>query len=367
MKHSHGSGPPGGNIRTERYLMNGPQEHLDSDRHVLAVDDDPAVLHSIRRELELAGYVVTACDSAEVALDQVRVQEFGLIVSDNIMPGMRGLEFLSIVMETQPDARRILVTGYTDQDQAIEAFNHGVLHRYVAKPWKRDAFRNLLNEQWGEYTRSRKEHSALEDIENALRMRGHLVDEAERLIRHVRLGEAAEAMPDAVQHKHTVVLQGDVVGFSRMMGEDHEFTLAALTECRGLLSHIVSTHHGRMVNFVGDSVLAEFMDAVDAVNGTVALQRALMERNAPYPAPRRMAFRFGINEGDVLVRGGDLYGTTVNVAARIQVLADPGGICVTELVRSDVLKRVSVSFEPMGERVLKNIAEPVRVFRIAMD
>lgn len=167
-----------------------------------------------------------------------------------------------------------------------------------------------------------------------------------------------------VERKLTAILAADVVGYSRLMRDDHEATLEALTASREIFSTYISNHRGRIVNAPGDSILAEFASVVDAVACAAEIQRALAERNAELPDYRRMAFRIGVNAGDVLVKDGDLYGDGVNIAARLKSLAETGGICISGRVQEDVKARLPLGFESMGKQEVKNIADPVPTYRV---
>jgi len=149
------------------------------------------------------------------------------------------------------------------------------------------------------------------------------------------------------------------------MGRDEEATLRALTARRAVMDGLIARHRGRIASTAGDSVLAEFASVVDAVRCAVEVQDAIAAANADEPDERRMRFRIGINLGDVLVSDGNLFGDGVNVAARLETLAEPGGICVSGAVRDSVGARLPVAFTDMGEQSVKNIAQPVRAYRIA--
>ena len=169
------------------------------------------------------------------------------------------------------------------------------------------------------------------------------------------------------QRKLTAILCADVAGYSRMMGEDAEGTLTNLTECREIFSNIIRSHLGRVVNTPGDALLADFGSVVDAVACAVEVQTALGRRKGPEDGEGCMQFRIGVNLGDVLVRDGDIFGDGVNVAARLESLAEPGGICISGSVYQQVKNRLPVSFHDLGEQSVKNIADPVRVYRMVMD
>ena len=171
------------------------------------------------------------------------------------------------------------------------------------------------------------------------------------------------ASPD-VQRKLTAILCTDVVGYSRLMGDDHEGTLDTLTDYRKVFSDKIKEYKGRVVNAPGDSLLAEFGSVVDAVSCAVDVQRDLAVRNAELPDSRRMDFRIGVNLGDVLVKDGDIYGDGVNVAARLESLAEPGGICISGSVHDQIESRLPLHYEFLGEKEVKNIAKPVSTYQV---
>ena len=169
-----------------------------------------------------------------------------------------------------------------------------------------------------------------------------------------------------VDRRLAAIVVLDVVGYSRLMGRDEAGTLARLKACRReVLEPLLADHRGRIINFPGDSALCEFASVVDAVECAVALQRGMAEREPDLPEAGRIRFRIGINAGDVVLEGGDLYGHSVNVAARLERIAEPGGICVSGRVCEEVLGRLPFTFEDLGEQWLKNIDRPVQAYRFA--
>jgi len=161
------------------------------------------------------------------------------------------------------------------------------------------------------------------------------------------------------------ILAADVAGYSRLMGADEEGTLERLNSLRReLIGPKIAEHHGRIVKTTGDGMLVEFASVVDALRCTVGVQRAMPERNAGVAADRRIELRIGINLGDVIVEGDDLYGDGVNIAARIEALADIGGVFVSNTVHDHVRDRLPYVFEDLGEQQVKNITRPVRVYRV---
>jgi adenylate cyclase len=161
------------------------------------------------------------------------------------------------------------------------------------------------------------------------------------------------------------ILAADVAGYTRLMGADEEGTLERLKALRReLVDPKIAEHHGRVVKTTGDGVLVEFASVVDAVRCAVAVQQAMPERDIGVAADNRIELRIGINLGDVIVEGDDLYGNGVNIAARIETLADPGGVFISNTVYDHVRDRLPFVFEDLGERQVKNIALPVRVYRV---
>ena len=170
-----------------------------------------------------------------------------------------------------------------------------------------------------------------------------------------------------MERKLTAIFSADVKGYSRLMGEDEEATIRTLTAYREVMTTRIGRHRGRVVDSPGDNLLAEFASVVDAVRCAVGIQQELKTRNAEVPDHRQMMYRIGINLGDVVAEGERLYGDGVNIAARVESLADPGGICISGMVYDHVENKLPLTYESLGEQTVKNIAKPVRVWRVVMD
>jgi adenylate cyclase len=166
------------------------------------------------------------------------------------------------------------------------------------------------------------------------------------------------------RRKLTAILSADVEGYSRLMGEDEDATIRTLTSYRELMSTLIKKHRGRVVDSPGDNLLAEFLSVVDAVRCAVEIQEELRVRNAELPENRRMEFRIGINLGDVVEEEERIYGDGINIAARVEGLAEGGGICISGTVYDSIKNKLSLSYESLGEHTVKNIKEPVRVYRM---
>jgi len=172
---------------------------------------------------------------------------------------------------------------------------------------------------------------------------------------------------EGFKRKLTTMLSADVAGYSRLMGEDEAGTVKTLTTYRDIMAELIKQHRGRVVDSPGDNVLAEFASVVDAVQCAVAVQKELQARNAELPEDRRMEFRIGINLGDVIEEGDRIYGDGVNIAARLEALADPGGICVSKTAFDHIETKLPLGYEYLGDQTVKNIPKPVGAYRVLME
>jgi len=169
------------------------------------------------------------------------------------------------------------------------------------------------------------------------------------------------------KRKLSAIFSADVTGYSRMMGEDEAATVEAITAWRKIMGELIRQHRGRVVDSPGDNLLAEFGSVVDAVQCAVAVQKEFQGRNAELPENRRMVFRIGINLGDVIEEEDRIYGDGVNIAARLEALADPGGICVSKTVFDHIETKLPLGYEYLGDQTVKNIARPVGAYRVVME
>jgi class 3 adenylate cyclase len=170
------------------------------------------------------------------------------------------------------------------------------------------------------------------------------------------------------ERRLAAILAADVAGYSRLIGVDEEGTLHRIRSIRAeLIDPKIAEHHGRLVKTTGDGLLVEFGSVVDALRCAVEIQQDMAERNAGIEVAERIDFRIGIHQGDIVVEDGDIFGDGVNVAARLEGLAEPGGICVSARVQEDTAGRLDIAFADMGEQSLKNIARPVRAYRISIQ
>jgi class 3 adenylate cyclase len=191
------------------------------------------------------------------------------------------------------------------------------------------------------------------------------------VLSYTQIGEAtqmADQNPNQnapfLERKLATILSADVAEFSRLMGEDEEQTLRIFGSYKQVFESLVAMHRGRIFNTAGDAILAEFASAVEAVRCATDIQAALRTRNDQLPPARQVRFRIGINLGDVMLHGQDLMGDGINVAARLQTAAQPGGICISGSVHDQIRNKLSLSFQSLGEMSFKNIQQPVRTFSI---
>src|ERR1700733_5482297 len=168
------------------------------------------------------------------------------------------------------------------------------------------------------------------------------------------------------QRRLAAILAADVVGYSRLMSVDEMGTLSALkAHRRGLIDPAIAAHHGRIVKTTGDGALVEFASVVDAVGCAVVIQRAMISRNQAIVEDKRIVFRIGINVGDIIIDGDDIFGDGVNIAARLEALCEPGGLCISRAANDQIRDKLSLAFADLGEQLVKNIARAVGVFGLA--
>src|SRR5687767_5657667 len=171
-----------------------------------------------------------------------------------------------------------------------------------------------------------------------------------------------------MERRLTAILAADVVGYSRLMGEDEVGTLARLKTCRrDVVDPAIQMHHGRIIKLMGDGALVEFASVVDAVQCAATIQRSMSKYDQGVPEAQHIRFRIGVNLGDIIVEGDDIYGDGVNIAARLEALAEPGGICISGMAFDHARHKADVGFADVGEQRLKNIPDPVRVYRVLLD
>ncbi|UCD77340.1 MAG: adenylate/guanylate cyclase domain-containing protein, partial [Desulfobacterales bacterium] len=172
---------------------------------------------------------------------------------------------------------------------------------------------------------------------------------------------------EGFKRKLTSIFSADAVGYSRLMGDDEAATVQTLTSYRNVISTLIKQYHGTVIDSPGDNILAEFVSVVDAVQCAVAIQKELKARNDELPEKRKMQFRIGVNLGDVIQEEDRIYGDGVNIAARLEGLAEPGGICISKTAFDHIESKLPYGYEFLGDQTVKNIAKPVGAYRVLME
>jgi class 3 adenylate cyclase len=170
-----------------------------------------------------------------------------------------------------------------------------------------------------------------------------------------------------VSRKLAAILSADVKDYSRLMRDDEVTTVRMLNAYREVMTTLIQQHHGRVVDSPGDNVLAEFASVVDGVQAAVAIQKELKSRNAKLPSARKMEFRIGINLGDIIVEADRIYGDGVNIAARLEAMADPGGICISRTAYDQIEDKLPLGYEYLGEKTVKNISKPIPAYKVIVE
>jgi class 3 adenylate cyclase len=266
-------------------------------------------------------------------LSTIRNESPDIVILDIMLPGKDGLEVLKEI-RAEYSVAVIMLTAKGDDADRIVGLELGA-DDYLPKPFNP---RELL--------------ARVKAVVRRIPSRG--------------LGGAApEGVPSqSVERQLRAILSADVKDYSRLMSNDELWTIQTLKDYRALIGSHVRSHLGRVVDSPGDNLLAEFGSVVHAVECAVDIQRTLRSRNTPLPHDRKMEYRIGVNLGDVVVDRGKLYGEGVNIAARIEKLADPGGIAVSGTVYDEIENKLALSCQYVGEHTVKNILKPIRVFRI---
>jgi DNA-binding response OmpR family regulator len=303
---------------------------------VLLVDDDERLRELVKEYLEGYGYQITALPDGLSVLKTIRKESPDIIILDIMMPEQDGLDVLREI-RLKYSVPVIMLTAKGDDADRIVGLELGA-DDYLPKPFNP---RELLARMKAVIRRHPFNYK----------------------------GEISEGLndPQQMQRQLKAILSADVKDYSRLMADDEMSTIHILTTYRDLITSHIQKHLGRVVDSPGDNILAEFGSVLNAVQCAVEIQNDLRIQNDPLPNHRRMEFRIGINLGDVVIEKGRIYGDGVNIAARIEGLAEAGGISISGTVYDQVENKLSLGYEYMGEKSVKNIMKPVRVYRIQLD
>jgi DNA-binding response OmpR family regulator len=297
---------------------------------VLLVDDDEKLRKLVAEYLEGYGFQVTALPDSRSVLSTIRNESPDIVILDIMLPGKDGLEVLKEI-RSEFSVAVIMLTAKGDDADRIVGLELGA-DDYLPKPFNP---RELL--------------ARIKAVTRRIPSQG--------------VG-GADVTSQAIRRQLKAILSADVKDYSRLMSENEMWTIQTLKNYRSLIASHVRSHQGRVVDSPGDNLLAEFGSVVHAAECAVEIQRNLSTRNRTLPDDKRMEYRIGVNLGDVVIDRGKLYGDGVNIAARIEKLADPGGIAVSGTVYDEIENKLPLSCEFIGEHTVKNILKPIRVYRI---
>lgn len=297
---------------------------------VLLVDDDEKLRKLVAEYLEGYGFQVTALPDSRSVLSTIRNESPDIVILDIMLPGKDGLEVLKEI-RSEFSVAVIMLTAKGDDADRIVGLELGA-DDYLPKPFNP---RELL--------------ARIKAVTRRIPSQG---------------AGGADVTSQAIRRQLKAILSADVKDYSRLMSENEMWTIQTLKNYRSLIASHVRSHQGRVVDSPGDNLLAEFGSVVHAAECAVEIQRNLSTRNKTLPDDKRMEYRIGVNLGDVVIDRGKLYGDGVNIAARIEKLADPGGIAVSGTVYDEIENKLPLSCEFIGEHTVKNIQKPIRVYRI---
>jgi DNA-binding response OmpR family regulator len=297
---------------------------------VLVIDDDEKLRKLVAEYLEGYGFQVRTLSDGRSVLSTIRNESPDIVILDIMLPGKDGLEVLKEI-RSELSVAVIMLTAKGDDADRIVGLELGA-DDYLPKPFNP---RELL--------------ARIKAVTRRIPPKG-LAGEGE--------------ISQSVQRQLKAILSADVKDYSRLMSESEMWTIQILKEYRSLIASHVRKHLGRVVDSPGDNLLAEFGSVVHAVECAVEIQKNLSTRNKALPGAKRMEYRIGVNVGDVVIDRGKLYGDGVNIAARIEKLAEPGGIAVSGTVYDEIENKLPLSCEYIGEHTVKNIQKPIRVYRV---
>ena len=297
---------------------------------VLIIDDDEKLRKLVREYLEGYGFQVATLSDGLGAVEKIRDESPDIVILDVMMPGRDGLDVLKEI-RTEHAVPVMMLTAKGEDADRIVGLELGA-DDYLPKPFNP---RELL--------------ARIKAVTRRVPSQGRRHGEAEAV---------------GIRRQLKGILSADVKDYSRLMAENEMGTIQTLNACRALIASHVRRHAGRVVDSPGDNLLAEFGSVVHAVACAVEIQKDLGGMNSRLSPENRMEYRIGVNLGDVVIDKGSLYGDGVNIAARIEKLAEPGGIAISGTVFDEVENKLSVSYEYLGERSVKNILKPIRVYRV---
>ena len=302
---------------------------------VIVVDDDEKLRNLVKEYLEGYGYPVLPLPDGSSVMETIRSEDPGVVILDLMLPGKNGLDILKEI-RSRFNVPVIMLTAKGEDEDRIVGLEMGA-DDYIPKPFNP---RELLARIKAVIRRSPRAGQA-PGMER--------IGSGQQMVRQLR-----------------AILSADVKDYTRLMEMDEMSTIQSLNACRDLIASRIREYSGRLVDSPGDNVMAEFGSVVHAVECAVGIQRDLLGKNIGLPEERRMKYRIGVHLGDVLVQKGRVYGDGVNIAARMEGLAEPGGIAVSGTVYDQIENKLALDYEYLGEKTVKNVSRPLKVYRIGI-
>ncbi len=321
------------------------------DNKILIIDDNADLLTAAHMFLKQHFSTIYTAQNPENIPTLLKAEDYDVILLDmnftlDMTSGREGFIWLDKIREINPEAIVILITAYGDIDMAVRAMKHGAVD-FIQKPWQNEKLLETILAALVLKASQTETLDGSKDKRDLIRVKGFVKGENK-----------------PVRRRLSAILRADVKGYSHLMRNDEVSTVRTLEDYRDAIQSHVEAHHGRVVDRHADSLMAEFASVLDAVQAAVEIQTDLGIKNSALFESGRMQFRIGINMGDVIFDGDRIYGDGINIAARIESMAEGGGICISQSVYDQVKHKLPFEFADMGEHMLKNISEPVRVYRV---
>jgi len=325
--------------------------------HILVVDDEDLIRDSLSEYFKSEGFVCETAGTGREALEKLVSRNFTLVVTDIQMPHINGFQLLEHLSRNCPHVAVMMITGQADVESAVQAMQQGACD-YITKPFNLERVLDKVN---------RALHNRLLLLEERQIVQ-HLATLVERKSHAFSLASQDLTAPHSrrTRRKLAAIMFTDIVGYSALTQRSEDLALKLLEEHRKLLRSTFSKHRGKEIKTMGDAFLIAFGSALEAVRCAIEIQMLLAQRNSTVPAEKRIQIRIGVHLGDVVYQDDDIYGDGVNIASRIEPLAEPAGICISEDLAHQIHNKIQEPIVRLGKSYLKNIQMPVDVYKIVL-
>ena len=328
--------------------------------HILVVDDDALIRESLCEFFNGEGFVCETADTGREVLDKLLSKRFALVVSDINMPEISGLQLLEHLSRNFPDVAVIMITAQDDVETAVLAMQQGACD-YIIKPFDLDRILLKVNRalrrrlfHLGQQRRADDPEATISGIHSALAMPPQNVN-----------SQSGEFLKTP-QRRLAAIMFTDIVDYSALTQRSEDLALALLEEHQRLIRSVCLRHRGQEIKTTGDGFLIEFGSALEAARCAIEMQRMLAERNRQVPAESRIQIRIGLHLGDVIHQDNDIFGDGVNIASRLEALADPAGICISQDLAHQIQNKIEELIVKLGPSTLKNIHMPIDIYKIVL-